>query len=67
MHSLYILAVLTLTYAPLSLHHLGPIVATAFVVITLHQVFAGLVVTSAPENNPSVENQFPPSITAKEE
>jgi hypothetical protein len=50
-HSLYILAVLTLTYAPLSLHHLGPIVATAFALIVLHQVVA-----PAPEGSLSVEN-----------
>jgi hypothetical protein len=67
MHSLYILAILTLTYAPLSLHHLGPIVATAFVIITLHQVFAGLVVTSATEDNPSVGNQLLSSTTAEGE
>jgi len=64
---LYILAVLTLTYAPLSLHHLGPITATAFVVITLHQLFAGLVATSTPEENPSTENQLSSSTTAKED
>jgi len=39
-HSLYVLAVLTLTYAPLSLYRLGPIVATAFLLIVLHQVVA---------------------------
>lgn len=67
MHSLYILAILTLIYAPLSLHNLGPIVATAFVVITLHQVFAGLVVTSTAEDNPLVENQLPSSTTTEQE
>jgi hypothetical protein len=66
MHSLYILAVLVLTYAPL-LHLLGPILAAAFVVIVLHQVLAGLVVTSAPKENPSMENKLPSSITAKDE
>jgi hypothetical protein len=50
-HSLYVLAVLTLTYAPLSLYRLGPIVATAFVLIVLHQVVA-----PAPEGNSSLEN-----------
>jgi hypothetical protein len=50
-HSLYVLAVLTLTYASVSLHRLGPIVATAFVLIMLHQVVApGL------EGNLSLEN-----------
>jgi hypothetical protein len=64
--SLYILAVLVLTYAPL-LHLLGFIVTAAFVVIVLHQVLAGLVVTSTPKENPSVENQLPSSITDKDE
>jgi hypothetical protein len=50
-HSLYVLAVLTLTYAPISLHRLGPIVATAFVLIMLHQVVA-----PALEGNLSQEN-----------
>ena len=50
-HSLYVLAVLTLTYAPLSLHRLGPIIATAFVLIMLHQVVA-----PALEGNVSREN-----------
>jgi len=50
-HLLHVLAVLTLTYAPLSLHRLGPIVATAFVVIILHQVVAPAV-----EGNLSQEN-----------
>jgi hypothetical protein len=66
MLSLYILAVLVLTYAPL-LHLIGSIVAAAFVVIVLHQVLTGLVVTSAPKENVSVENQLPSSITAKDE
>jgi hypothetical protein len=50
-HLLYVLAVMTLTYAPLSLHRLGPIVATAFVVIMLHQVVA-----PTREGNSSLEN-----------
>jgi hypothetical protein len=66
MRSLYILAVLVLAYAPL-LHLLGSVVAAAFVMIVLHQVLAGSVLTSAPKENPSVENQLPSSITAKDE
>lgn len=66
MHSLYMLAVLVLTYAP-HLHLLGLIVAASFVVIVLHQVLAGLVVTSAPKENPSVENQLSSSSTAEDE
>jgi hypothetical protein len=66
MRSLYIFAVLVLAYAPL-LHLLGPIVAAAFVMIVLHQVLAGTIVTAAPQENPSVENHLPSSITAKDE
>ncbi|XP_069692336.1 GPI inositol-deacylase [Periplaneta americana] len=57
MHSLYVLSVLTLVYAPLSLHHLGPIVAMAFVVLTLHQVVASVMQTSNVDENPPLENQ----------
>ena len=51
-HSLLILAILSLTYAPLSLHHLGPIVTAAFVIITIHQVVAGIFLSPLEDSAP---------------